>query len=86
MLLIFYYITNTSEVSGRVEVFGALKSQAVKKKSYNKKRYFLSHHFIFLTSILRVEDWILQLACHIIQQICDLKQDSEVSDIFMYSF
>lgn len=85
MLLIFYYITNTSKVSGIVKLFGVLKSQAVKKNNYSKKRYFLLHHFIFLTSILRAEDWILQFACHIIQQICDLKQDSEVSDILMYS-
>lgn len=72
-------------MSGIVKLFGVLKSQAVKENNYSKKRYFLPHHLIFLTSILRVEDWVLQLDHHIIQQICDFKQDSEVSDIFMYS-
>lgn len=72
-------------MSGVVKLFGVLKSQAVKENNYSKKRYFLPQRFIFLTSILRVEDWVLQPDCHIIQQICDFKQDSEVSDILMYS-
>lgn len=72
-------------MSGIVKLFGVLKTQAV-RRTITEKRCFLPHHFVFLTSIRRVEDdWILQLDHPVIQRICDLKQDSEVSDMPMYS-
>lgn len=69
---------------GIVKLFGVLKTQAV-RRTITEKRCLLPHHFVFLTSIRRVEDWILQLDHPVIQRICHLKQDSEVSDMLMYS-
>jgi len=61
-----------------------IKNPSSEENNYSKK-CFLPRHFVFLTSILRIEDWILQLDHQVIQRICDLKQDTEVSDMLMYS-